>query len=183
MESGQRYGFERSNNPNSKSIMKFVLLTIASAEEDWSTEAFDLYTKKISHFTQFEIINLKHKKISRNSAVEKIKADSESILANIKDDDFVILMDEKGKSFDSIQLSKKIENILLGGYATDICVKESVAGYIDLVDDFNVFIVGDATMATFPARSRPSEPTRDELIRASLYVPITQISWIKKMNN
>jgi len=78
---------------------------------------------------------------------------------------------------------QKIENILLGGYATDICVKESVAGYIDLVDDFNVFIVGDATMATFPARSRPSEPTRDELIRASLYVPITQISWIKKMNN
>lgn len=95
--------------------MKFVLLTIASAEEQWSNEAFDLYTEKISHFMDFEIINLKHKKISRNSSTEKIKSDSEAILANLKDDDFVVLMDEKGKSFDSIQFSKKIENILLSG--------------------------------------------------------------------
>jgi len=126
--------------------MKFVLLTIASAEEDWSTEAFDLYTKKISHFTQFEIINLKHKKISRNSAVEKIKADSESILANIKDDDFVILMDEKGKSFDSIQLSKKIENILLSGKKRCVWIVGGAFGVDETIKNRAQIVV---SMSTF----------------------------------
>ena len=95
--------------------MKFVVLTCASASEDWSEAAYDLYTKKISHFVSFEIKELKPKKNSRDEKQQKIKADSEAILNEIKPDDFIILFDERGKSLDSVQFSKQIDKVLQSG--------------------------------------------------------------------
>lgn len=44
-----------------------------------------------------------------------------------------------------------MRHILLTGYATDMCFCKTTAGYENLSKDFNVFLVGDATLATFPA--------------------------------
>ena len=41
------------------------------------------------------------------------------------------------------------------GYATDMCYCRTTAGYQNLSKDFNVFLVGDATLATFPSNSTP----------------------------
>ena len=48
-----------------------------------------------------------------------------------------------------------IRHVLLTGYATDMCFCKTTAGYENLSRDFNVFLVGDATLATFPANSTP----------------------------
>ncbi|RJX27677.1 MAG: isochorismatase family protein [Dethiobacter sp.] len=74
-----------------------------------------------------------------------------------------------------------IEHVLLCGYATDICLKETMAGYANLRKDFNVFIVGDATLATFPASESPAGPTGMALANASLENLITQVSWIQEI--
>ncbi len=74
-----------------------------------------------------------------------------------------------------------IRHILLAGYATDICVKATTAGYAHLRQDFNVFLIGDATMATFPAADSPACATSAALRSASLDVLITQVSWIKPL--
>ncbi len=95
--------------------MKFVVLTCASASEDWSDAAFELYRQKISHFVSFEIKEIKLKKNSRDEKQQKIKADSEAILNEIKSDDFVILFDECGKNLDSLQFSKQIDKVLHSG--------------------------------------------------------------------
>lgn len=92
--------------------MKFILLEAASAEEVWAREAEVLYKKKLEHFIKFEIISVKLKKSSRDNRELKVQADSAAILEQIKPDDFVVIFDERGKNFDSIQFSKKIENIL-----------------------------------------------------------------------
>ena len=75
-----------------------------------------------------------------------------------------------------------IRHVLLTGYATDMCYKATTAGYQNLRKDFNVFLVGDATMATFPANSTPAYATNVALSFASLENLITQISWIKPVD-
>ena len=69
--------------------------------------------------------------------------------------------------------------MLLTGYATDMCYCKTTAGYQNLSKDFNVFLVGDATLATFPANSSPRFATNAAISFASLEHLITQISWIE----
>lgn len=88
------------------------MYNLATAKEAWADEAARLYTQKISHFNPFEIQTLKPKKSSRDEAAQKKKEESDLILSSLSSDDFVVLFDERGKSFNSIEFSKKIENIL-----------------------------------------------------------------------
>ena len=75
--------------------------------------------------------------------------------------------------------SKGIRHVLLTGYATDMCFCKTTAGYQNLAKDFNVFLVGDATLATFPANSSPRFATNAAISFASLEHLITQTSWIE----
>jgi hypothetical protein len=72
-----------------------------------------------------------------------------------------------------------VRHVLLTGYATDMCYCRTTAGYQNLSRDFNVFLVGDCTLATFPANSSPRFATNAAISFASLDQLITQVSWIK----
>ena len=48
----------------------------------------------------------------------------------------------------------------------------------NLSQDFNCFIVGDATMATFPANDSPAYATNAAISFASLDQMITECGWI-----
>ncbi|MEQ9408807.1 MAG: hypothetical protein RIK87_13815 [Fuerstiella sp.] len=71
-----------------------------------------------------------------------------------------------------------IRHVLLTGYAADMCYCRTTAGYENLSQDFNVFLVGDATLATFPANSSPQHATNAAVSFASLKNLITQVSWV-----
>jgi Isochorismatase family len=71
-----------------------------------------------------------------------------------------------------------IRHVLLVGYATDMCYAKTCAGYVNLAKDFNVFLVGDATLATYPAHVTPKFATSAHIAFASLDHLVTQISWI-----
>ena len=72
-----------------------------------------------------------------------------------------------------------IRHVLLAGYSTDMCVCSTTAGYKNLAKDFNVFLVGDATLATFPAHDTPRFATSAAVSFASLDLFITQVSWVR----
>jgi len=74
-----------------------------------------------------------------------------------------------------------VRHVLLTGYATDMCFCKTTAGYENLSKDFNVFLVGDATLATFPANSTPRYATNAHISFAALNHLITQVSWIKSL--
>ena len=71
-----------------------------------------------------------------------------------------------------------IRHVLLTGYCTDMCVKATTCGYDNLCQDFNLFLVGDATLATFPASATPRFATQVALHNAALWQLITQVGWI-----
>jgi nicotinamidase-related amidase len=94
-------------------------------------------------------------------------------------DDIVIY---DGEGYDKLRdylRSIAVRHILLTGYATDMCFARTCAGYENLSKDFNVFLVGDATLATFPAHVTPKFATSAHIAFASLNQLVTQISWIK----
>lgn len=74
-----------------------------------------------------------------------------------------------------------IRHVLLAGYATDMCYCSTTAGYENLSPDFNVFLVGDATLATFPANDSPGYATNAAISFAALKQLVTQVSWIREL--
>lgn len=72
-----------------------------------------------------------------------------------------------------------IRHILLIGYCIDMCVISTTCGYQNFIPDFNVFIVGDATLATFPGSVTPRFATQTALANAALTQLITQASWVR----
>jgi len=94
----------------------------------------------------------------------------------------VVIYDAEGYAPLRAFLQKNgIRHVLLTGYATDMCFCKTTAGYENLSKDFNVFLVGDATLATFPANSTPRFATNAHISFASLDHLITQVSWIKSV--
>lgn len=93
--------------------------------------------------------------------------------------DLVIYDAEGYELFRDYLKAQGIRHILLAGYNTDMCVCSTTAGYRNLSKDFDVFLVGDATIATFPAQPSPRFATTAAVSFASLNLLISQVSWIK----
>jgi hypothetical protein len=92
----------------------------------------------------------------------------------------IVIYDEDGYPALRDFLKKhQIRHVLLVGYATDMCFCLTTAGYNNLSKDFNVFLVGDATLATFPANNTPKYATNAHISFASLDQLITQVSWVQ----
>ena len=72
------------------------------------------YEKKIKHFINFKIHCLKNKnRLSQKSLI--IKSDSETILKNIKKGDFIVLLDEGGKNYNSLEFSNFLQKKMING--------------------------------------------------------------------
>jgi len=71
-----------------------------------------------------------------------------------------------------------VRHVLLTGYATDMCYCRTTAGYENLSRDFNVFLVADASLATFPANTSPRMAVNAAISLAALNQLVTQVSWV-----
>lgn len=93
--------------------MKVVFLTVGTKSPPWLLAAKELYIKKISGFCPCEEMEIKSPQIARESQALKLKKEEEKILNKISPQDFVIIFDEKGQAYSSVefssQLQKKIE--------------------------------------------------------------------------
>jgi nicotinamidase-related amidase len=98
---------------------------------------------------------------------------------DVHPDDVVIYDAEGYQPLRAFLQKNGVRHVLLTGYATDMCYCRTTAGYENLSRDFNVFLVGDCTLATFPANSAPRFATNAAISFASLKQLVTQVSWIK----
>ena len=96
------------------------------------------------------------------------------------DSEDVVIYDTRGYPPLKAFLQKHhVRHVLLTGYATDMCFCRTTAGYQNLSRDFNVFLVGDATLATFPANATPKYATNAAISFAAIDQLVTQVSWVK----
>ena len=85
------------------------IICVGKIKEKYLNEFIDDYKTRINAYHKLEIIELKD---------SNIETESKEILNKISDKDFNIILDIKGKKYDSIEFSKLIENTFSKSYGT-----------------------------------------------------------------
>jgi 23S rRNA (pseudouridine1915-N3)-methyltransferase len=89
--------------------MRITLLTIGKTEEQYLKDGIDKYLKRLKHYISFELSELPELKNTRSLSEEQQKAkEAELIFKHISSADHVILLDERGKEFTSVEFSRLI---------------------------------------------------------------------------
>ena len=96
--------------------MKVKLLSIGKAEEKYLKEGIDIYRKKLKHYFPFEYEELPPIKQTKNlSHDEQKKREGEMILKRISLSDTIVLLDETGLQYSSIDFSVFIQHQMMQG--------------------------------------------------------------------
>ena len=91
--------------------MKITLLTVGKTDKDWVRQGLDIYASRLKHYIPFSIVEIPELKNVSAMTKEQIKTrEGELILKNIRPTDDVILLDERGKEFSSVELAKIIQD-------------------------------------------------------------------------
>ena len=99
--------------------MKFTVIGVGKIKEKFYTQAIDEYAKRLSRYGKLEIIEVADEKTpdQASDTVNRMIKDKEGerILAQIKDDAYVIALAIEGKMLDSEKLAAKIESLGVTG--------------------------------------------------------------------
>ena len=85
------------------------IITIGSIKEKYLKEAIDEYKKRISKYTNLEIIELKDEGLVEESKAMKLEA--EKIEKHLNDKDYIITLEIEGKEYNSVEFAEKLRNI------------------------------------------------------------------------
>lgn len=87
------------------------IICIGKLKEDYLRKAVEEYKKRIQKYHNIEIIELPDDGISSEKIA--LKKEKEKILKVISPKDYIITLEIEGKEYDSLSLSKKIDQIFL----------------------------------------------------------------------
>lgn len=91
--------------------MKITLLTVGKTDKDWVKQGIDIYSSRMKHYFPFSIIEIPELKNASSLSEEQIKTkEGELILKNIKPSEDVILLDERGKEYASVEFAKVLQD-------------------------------------------------------------------------
>lgn len=89
--------------------MKVKLIVVGKTAFDYLKEGESIYENRLIHYTHYERILIPDVKSPKNFSNEELKKkEGESILAKITNQEYVVLLDEKGKSFTSVSFANWI---------------------------------------------------------------------------
>lgn len=96
--------------------MKMTLITVGKTDVKWVKEGLDLYAGRLSHYIQFSISEIPELKNVSSLSREQIKErEGELISAMLKPSDDVILLDEHGKEFRSVEFASYLQGKMASG--------------------------------------------------------------------
>lgn len=111
--------------------MPIRILAVGKKHESWVADGISRYETRLKRPFMSEWVLLPHSAREGSSARQD---ESERLLSRLKDDDFVVLLDERGKEIDSpalsrlllapIESAKNIVIIIGGAYGVDTSVHE-----------------------------------------------------------
>ncbi len=91
--------------------MKITLLTVGKTDRDWVRQGLDVYTSRLKHYIPFVITEIPELKNVSALSKDQIKAkEAELILKNVKPTDDVILLDERGREYSSMEFAKVLQD-------------------------------------------------------------------------
>jgi 23S rRNA (pseudouridine1915-N3)-methyltransferase len=96
--------------------MKIGLVVIGKTDDKFIAEGLKKYQNRLKHYISFEYIELPDVKRNKNlSQEQQKKMEGISLLNIIKPGDYVVLLDEKGKTFSSREFAAFTEKRMVAG--------------------------------------------------------------------
>ncbi|HGQ8305055.1 TPA: 23S rRNA (pseudouridine(1915)-N(3))-methyltransferase RlmH, partial [Streptococcus pneumoniae] len=98
------------------------VVTVGKLKEKYLKDGIAEYSKRISRFAKFEMIELSDEKTpdkaSESENQKILEIEGQRILSKIADRDFVIVLAIEGKTFFSEEFSKQLEETSIKGFST-----------------------------------------------------------------
>ena len=86
--------------------MKIKLIVVGKTDESYLSEGINKYLDRLKHYASFEVDVIPDVKLGKKSNINLQKEkEGELILSKVKKSEFLILLDEKGKEYNSIGFS------------------------------------------------------------------------------
>jgi len=87
------------------------LVAIGARQPGWVDEAFAEYVQRLPRQWQFRLKSLASGRRSKNQdSASAIESEGQKILAEIRDTEFVVALDEHGTQFSSVELGQKLND-------------------------------------------------------------------------
>lgn len=87
--------------------MRILLLQIDKTQDSYLLEGIEVYTKRLKNYTQLDIQTINVPKNVRQRSIPEQKIEEAKLIFNhISGDDFLMLLDERGKELSSMEFAK-----------------------------------------------------------------------------
>jgi len=100
--------------------MKLTLVTVGKTDVPWVREGLQLYAARLQHYVRFEIKEIPELKNTGALSEDQIKEKEGALILKETEGTDMILLDEHGKEYRSLEFAKEIQNRLNRG-GRDIC--------------------------------------------------------------
>ncbi|MDX9811531.1 MAG: 23S rRNA (pseudouridine(1915)-N(3))-methyltransferase RlmH [Bacteroidales bacterium] len=116
--------------------MKISLYLNGRTTERSIAAAIDEYSARIGKYNPFEVVVLPDLKNTRNMPAEEQKArEGIKIIQSLRNDDFVVLLDEKGKEFTTLEFAGWLEKLLMSSHRRIVFITGGPWGFSSEVYD------------------------------------------------
>jgi len=96
--------------------MKITLVCIGKTDDKFIQEGIEKYLNRLKHYITFNIVVLSDVKNVKNmSQAQQMDKEGELFFKHINTTDFVVLLDEKGKEFRSLEFSNYLSQRMVSG--------------------------------------------------------------------
>lgn len=112
--------------------MKVKLLVVGQTNMKFVEQGFDEFAARLKHYTDFEFVVISNPKNSSKLEFAELKnKEAESILAKLLPSDFVVLLDEKGAEYSSVEFSSFLQKRMNSGVKNLVFVVGGAFGFSD----------------------------------------------------
>ena len=133
-------------------MLKINIICVGKIKEKFFRDAINEYSKRLSRFCICNIIEVPDERIPDNLNIhieELIKSkEGSKIISNVKSSSYTIALDLKGKQYDSIEFSKKIENLSIFNSTVNFIIGGSLGLSDEVIKNSNELIC--FSRMTFP---------------------------------
>lgn len=103
--------------------MKVKLIGIGKTDADYIVQGIKEYEKRLKFYISYESVFIPDIKNSKNlSENQQREKEGELIKSQLKETDFVVLLDENGTQFNSVEFAKFIEKQMIAGLKSVVFV-------------------------------------------------------------
>lgn len=112
--------------------MNIDLIVVGKTDSPQVASLIEMYAKRLSHYCRFSVITLADVKNTRNMAPSRQKQmEGEAILRDIADGDYLVLMDERGRQFTSLEYAEWLQKRMVSGLKRLVIVIGGPYGFSD----------------------------------------------------